>query len=178
MTTMVEKIVLCHESLSHAEIPHAFGGALALAWCTFAARGTIDIDMNIFVETHMADQVFHALPTEVSWTKADVKKLVRDTQIRVFWDATPLDIFLNSTPYHVDVQTRIRWESFANSSIPFLSCKDVAVFKAFFNRGKDWVDIEEMQSAGTLDIPFVTDVLRQYLGSEDERVERLRALIQ
>ena len=37
-------------ALDDARIPHAFGGALALAWCTQRARGTIDIDVNVFVD--------------------------------------------------------------------------------------------------------------------------------
>jgi len=32
-------------ALDDADVPHAFGGALALAWCTQRARGTIDIDL-------------------------------------------------------------------------------------------------------------------------------------
>ena len=43
---LVDKIVVCHQHLAAAEIPHAFGGALALAWCTASARGTIDIDIK------------------------------------------------------------------------------------------------------------------------------------
>lgn len=39
-----------------------------------------------------------------------------------------------------------------------LSCADLAVFKAFFNRTKDWADLEEMRSAGTLDVDGVIGV--------------------
>ena len=49
MTTLVDKIVTLHRSLEAAGVPHAFGGALALAWCTQRARGTVDIDVNIFL---------------------------------------------------------------------------------------------------------------------------------
>ncbi len=45
-----EKIIAIHEHLAAAGLPHAFGGALALAWCTGRARGTIDIDVNVFVD--------------------------------------------------------------------------------------------------------------------------------
>ena len=60
--------------------------------------------------------------------------------------------------------------------MPFLSCADLAVFKAFFNRTKDWADLEEMQAAGTLDVDRVIGVLVRYLGPTDDRIERLRAL--
>ena len=62
MTTLPDKIVEIHRALDAADLPHAFGGALALAWCTARARGTIDIDLNVFVEVHALDRVLAALP--------------------------------------------------------------------------------------------------------------------
>ena len=54
MTGIPEKIVAIHQALDAADVPHAFGGALALAWCTERARGTIDIDLNVFVDAAQA----------------------------------------------------------------------------------------------------------------------------
>lgn len=71
---------------------------------------------------------------------------------------------------------RVRWEPFADHELPFLSCDDLAVFKAFFNRTKDWADLEEMRDAGTLDIATVAGVLVHHLGADDERISRLRSL--
>ena len=59
--------------------------------------------------------------------------------------------------------------------MPFLACTDLAVFKAFFDRTKDWADLEEMAAAGTLDIDRVVGILARYLGAPDPRIERLRA---
>ncbi len=176
MSSLVDKIVACHTSLAAADLPHAFGGALALAWCTQAARGTIDIDINLFVDAGQADAALAALPADVAHSADDLERLIRDTQIRLWWDATPVDLFLNSTPYHQEVQTRVRWEDFAGQKVPFLSCPDLAVFKAFFNRTKDWADLEAMQDAGTLDTRHVTAVLTEYLGADDERLIKLRSL--
>jgi len=50
------------------------------------------------------------------------------------------------------------------------------VFKAFFDRTKDWADIEAMHAAGTLDIPAVAGVLAVYLGADDARLARLLLL--
>ena len=50
VTTLPAKIIAIHEALAAADVAHAFGGALALAWCTERARGTIDIDVNIFAD--------------------------------------------------------------------------------------------------------------------------------
>ena len=71
---------------------------------------------------------------------------------------------------------RTRWEPFNGLDLPFLSCSDLAVFKAFFSRTRDWADLEDMQSAGTLDIDRVIGVLVRRLGPGDERIDRLRGL--
>ncbi len=176
MTGLPAKIVGIHRALEKAQLPHAFGGALALAWCTQRARGTIDIDVNVFVGTQRSESVFQALPKKVKWGASDLATLNRDGQVRIWWEKTPLDLFLNTTPFHDEVALRVRWERFADASIPFLSCRDIAVFKAFFNRTKDWADIEEMHAAGTLDVPQVIAVLVHYMGADDERVEHLTAI--
>ena len=65
------------------------------------------------------------------------------------------DVFLDTTPFHTAVGERVRWEPFAGSDVPFLACRDLAVFKGFFDRTKDWADLEEMAAAGTLDVEAV-----------------------
>ena len=87
-----------------------------------------------------------------------------------------MDIFLNTTELHAPMAKRCRWESFMGKSIPFLSCIDLAIFKVFFNRTKDWADLEEMQAAGTLNISAVTAVIIEHLGIDDERIEKLTNL--
>lgn len=171
-----EKMLAVHASLQAACIVHAFGGALALAWCTQQARGTIDLDVNVFLTPDEADRAIAALPPEVAVTDEDRALLHRDGQARLWWDRTPVDLFLSTTDFHDAVAARIRWEPFAGQELPFLGCTDLAVFKAFFNRTKDWADLEAMQEAGSLDVIGVVGVLATLLGGADERVERLRAL--
>jgi hypothetical protein len=176
VTSLVEKIAAIHRSLDEARVDHAFGGALALAWCTQRARGTIDIDVNIFLPPAEADRALGALPAGVRVTPADRRLLQRDGQARLWWDGTPVDVFLNTTGYHEQVARRCRQEWFSGAELPFLACDDLAVFKAFFNRGRDWVDLEEMHDAGTLDVDRVASVLVEYLGPDDDRITRLRSL--
>ncbi|MEZ5228780.1 MAG: hypothetical protein R2710_19585 [Acidimicrobiales bacterium] len=95
----------------------------------------------------------------------------------MWWDTTPADVFFNTTPFHADVADRVQIEAFAGAEIPFLGCDDLAVFKAFFDRTKDWADLEAMHEAGTLDVARVLGVLVTYLGGSDPRVERLRQLV-
>ena len=174
--SLAEKIVTVHQALDAAQLPHAFGGALALAWCTQRARGTIDIDVNVFIPVARTGNLLAALPPDISATDAAVEQLETDGQTRLWWANTPVDVFLDTTPFHVGVGERIRWEPFAGHDVPFLACRDLAVFKAFFDRTKHWADLEEMQTAGTLDVEAVAGVLVHYLGPNDPRITRLLTL--
>lgn len=60
--------------------------------------------------------------------------------------------------------------------MPFLSCLNTAIFKAFFNRTKDWADLEAMRAAGSLDAEAVREILRETLGEGDERLRVLDRL--
>jgi hypothetical protein len=170
------KIVSLHRTLVAEQIPHAFGGALALAWCTERARGTIDIDLNVFLDTGATDQVLAALPPGIASSADDHALLLRDGQARLWWGPTPVDLFLNTTPFHAQVAERAVVRPFAGAEVPFLTCSDLAVFKAFFDRTKDWADLEEMAAAGTLDVDRVIGVLVRHLGPTDPRIPRLAAL--
>ena len=176
MSTLADKIVALHDALEIGRLPHAFGGALALAWCTQRARGTIDIDVNVFIGVERVDDLLATLPDGVAHSDEDRVLLVRDGQVRLWWGTTPIDVFLNTTPFHADVALRSRRERFQDRDVPFLACTDLAVFKAFFNRTKDWADLEEMAEAGTLDRQRVVGVLAEYLGLVDPRFARVLEL--
>jgi hypothetical protein len=170
------KMLTIHHRLVAAGLDHAFGGALALAWCTQQARGTIDVDVNIFVSPDRVAEVLAALPSGVTVSDEDMARLERDGQTRLRWASTPVDVFLSTTDFHEAAATRIRSEPFAGESLPFLACEDLAVFKAFFNRTRDWADLEAMHDAGSLDVAAVAGVLARYLGADDDRIARLLAL--
>lgn len=174
--TFAQRIIILHEALEAAAVRHAFGGALALAWCTERARGTIDIDVNVFVGHHRADEALDALPEGVGIDDAARRALAADGQTRLWWDHVPVDLFFNTTPFHDDAVRRVRHETFAGHRLPFLSCRDIAVFKVFFDRTQDWADLERMAEAGTLDVAAVSTAIIDYLGTDDHRLKRLRQL--
>lgn len=176
MTSLADKVLKIHEALDAAGIGHAFGGALSLAWCTGRARGTIDIDVNVFAPAEDAERILAGFPRGVRWNQQDVDRCLRDGQVRLWWGETPVDVFTNTTAFHQGVSERSVGRPFAGEMVPFLCCDDLAVFKAFFNRTRDWADIEEMIAAGTLDVDRALGVLLRYLGPDDERVLRLRDL--
>jgi hypothetical protein len=132
--------------------------------------------VNIFTGVGLTREVFSALPETVKWSDEDVQRTETDGQVRLWWDETPVDIFLSTTEFHDQVATRIRVEPFARTEVPFVSCTDLAAFKVFFNRTRDWADLEEMAEVGTLDFDRLIGVLVHYLGAHDERIERAEQL--
>jgi hypothetical protein len=176
MTSIVDKILVISAALESQRLPYAFGGALALAFCTERARGTIDIDVNVFVAPDEAGRVLSSLCPPVSRSDGDQVVLERDGQIRLWWEQTPVDVFLDTTDLHLQVAQRRQFHDFGGRQIPFLGCSDLAVFKAFFNRTKDWADLEETIAIGSLNVDQTLGVLARYLGEDDDRVERLRLL--
>lgn len=173
MSTIGERVLAIHAALDAAGLPHAFGGALALAWCTGDPRGTSDIDLNVFVPPGRSKQVLAALPEGVTASAGDLATLRRDGQARLWWDEVPVDVFLVTSPVHREAARRVRVEPFLGVAVPFLACEDLAVFKAFFNRTRDWADLEDMASAGTIDPAQLRSTVSQLIGDEDARLGRI-----
>lgn len=176
MKPILDAIVELHDGLDAAGIRHAFGGAFALLWCTGEPRTTIDIDLNVFAPPAEARRVLAALPAEIAVTDDDLSTLAVDGQRRLMFDGIPVDIFLDTTRFHDDLRLHVIEHELADRRLPFLGCNDLAVFKAFFNRRKDWADIEEMLRAGRLDLPYIAGVLTEYIGPGDERIQQLHAI--
>ncbi len=165
-----DKIIELHRRLDDADIPHAFGGAIALAYCTFPARGTEDIDLNIFVDADAAQTVLVCLPegVEIPIGAADIIR--RDAQTRLWWSETPVDLFFNNVEFHLTAAKRWRMVEFGPTTIPVLSCTDLAICKALFARRKDWADIEAMVAADSLDGDDCLVWLGALVGEDDHRV--------
>jgi len=170
---ILEVVTEVHDALDTAGLRHAFGGAFALLWCTGEPRATVDIDINVFARPSEALYVVDSLPDGVDASAKDIDVFAHDGQVRLFLDGIPLDLFLSTSDFHGDVQIRSTTHDLAGRTLPFLSCNDLAVFKAFFNRRKDWADIEEMLRAGRIDFAYVAGTLARYLGPDDGRIAEL-----
>jgi hypothetical protein len=174
--TLPERLVELHRGLARRRIPHAFGGAIALAYWTLDPRGTNDIDLNVFVSTERAGRVLNALPQAVALPEGVADVIARDGQVRVWWDDTPIDLFFDYAPIHSDAARHRRTVPFAGTKIPVLGPVELAVFKVMFDRTRDWADLEAMAAAGTLDAEAVAATLRPMLETNDARYSRLRTL--
>jgi hypothetical protein len=177
LSELSERLLAVHRAFETARLPHAFGGAIAYGYCAEEPRGTRDIDVNVFVTPSRAKAVLKALPAEVAVGPDDVTRLTRDGQVRVEWGFTPIDIFLNVHDFHRQVAGDIRWVPFAGETIPILGCDALVVFKAMFNRTKDWGDIEAVVEAGTIDAPAVQRTLDGLLGADDPAAMRFASVV-
>jgi hypothetical protein len=171
--TLAERVVTLHRSLARRNIPHAFGGAVALAYCTLDPRGTSDIDLNLFVPAEKAATGLTALPEGVDQPPGTEEAIARDGQIRLWWDDTPIDLFFDYAPVHAEAARNRRTVPFADTRIPVLGPTELAVFKAMFDRTRDWADIEAMVAARSVDLEAVRDELRGMLAADDPRFARL-----
>lgn len=176
MSLLGQRLLAVHDSLVEAALPHAFGGAIALAYCTQEPRGTRDLDVNVFVDPIRAAEALSALPDVVTVTDADVADATRDGQVRLWWEDTPIDVFLDIHQFHAEVAEDVRSVPFEGRTIPVLDCTALAVFKALFDRTKDWADIEEIIAAGALEAPRATAWLERILGPDSAAVARLKSL--
>ena len=175
--TLAERVVALHRALSRRRVPHAFGGAIALAFATLDPRGTSDIDVNLFVPSTAAARALAALPQAVAQPAGTIETIERDGQIRLWWDSTPLDLFFDYAPIHQDAAAHLRTVPFAGTRIPVLGPVELAVFKAMFDRTRDWADLEAMIAAGTLDLPAVRAALTTMLEPDDPRFDRLETAV-
>ena len=176
MTTFVEKIIAVHDALDAARMPHGLGGALALGFHVAAPRATLDIDLNVTADPARAREVLDALPPGVSHDERDSAQLERDGQVRVFWDRTPIDLFLPQHALHAVVARRTGAVTLAGREIPVISATDLAIFKALYDRPKDWVDIADLLEYGEVDAPEVARWLAELVGRDDARTRRFAAL--
>jgi hypothetical protein len=175
--SLAEKVVAIDRAL--VDVPHAFGGALALAYYA-EPRATIDIDLNVFVEVDRVQDVFDPLAQlGVSVAAAGVADLVhRDGQARVLWDETPIDLFFAYDAFHPAAGAKRRLVPFADTTIPILAVEHLVVCKVIYNRPKDWVDIDAILELGTtVDVAEVLRWVARIAGDEDPRYERITAAL-
>jgi hypothetical protein len=172
--TLAERIVALNQALKTHRVPHAFGGAIALAYWTLDPRGTSDIDLNVFVPSSAAARVRSSMPDGVAWDAATTDAIQREDQVRVWWDTTPVDLFFDALPIHADASHHRQMVPFEGVRIPVLGPVELTVFKVMFDRTRDWADIEAMLVAGTVDVPAVRSALATLLDGDDARLGRLQ----
>lgn len=173
MNRLIEKLFAIHDAMEEAGYRHAFGGAIALAYCTREPRGTRDLDLNVFAAADEAEAVFSHLPAGVAVHPEDIAAARRDGQVRLWWGETPIDIFLSNMDFHDEVAGHVVAAVLAGREIPVLDCVSLTVFKAYFDRGRDWVDIEAMAEKDASIVELAAATVANLSGPDDPRRGRL-----
>ena len=179
--TLAGFVLDVHGALSAGELSHAFGGALALAYVA-DPRGTIDVDVNVFVPHDHLDVVLLALAPLALAPERDLDEVAPVAGIRLRGDRPyPLDLFLSLDERYAEIERRLVTHPFGadRTPLPFLSAEDLALFKLSFGRDKDWVDLRSMAVARPdLDVDYIE---RQLIGlrgpTMHPRMARLRQLV-
>jgi transcriptional regulator with XRE-family HTH domain len=174
---LVQKLFAIHDSLAEAKLAHAFGGAVALAYCTEEPRGARDLDVNVFCPPADAERALAALPGEITVSPKDAEAAVEDGQWRLWWEETPVDVFLSSMEFHEEVAERVLWVPLAGRTIPVVDCRSLVVFKALIDRTRDWADIEACVAAcDPREMAGASVALGRLLGEGDVRLAQLEQL--
>lgn len=174
-TSLPEKIVAIDEAL--AEVPHAFGGAIALGYWA-EPRATIDIDLNVFVPALDMASVLEPLAALGADTTGAAEMIARDAQGHVIWDTTPVDLFFAYDDFHSAADRAAVDVPFADTTIRVLSAEHLVVCKVVFDRPRDWVDIDAILTQGTpVDAVEVLRWVGRVLGDDDPRYQRVGALL-
>ena len=175
--TLAQRVTAIEAAL--AEVPHAFGGALALAYYA-EPRATIDIDLNVFAPAERFADV--AGPLSRLGASADdpsIAALVaRDGQARVMWESTPIDLFFAYDAFHHAAAKARQVVPFADGTIPILAAEHLIVCKVVFNRPRDWVDIDAVLAGdAAIDAAEVLRWVARIAGDEDPRYTRIAAVL-
>lgn len=176
MPSLTDKLAALLNLLDGAGIDAIVGGGLALMFHVGEPRTTNDIDLQVYPTAGGIDELVQVLGTVVDVGPEAIDQLHRIDQARLMWDLTPIDLFLPAAPFHSGLRSRAVQVDFPglDRPVPILSATDLTIFKALFDRTKDWADIEDMVRAGTPNLAAAERILREF-GQRDV-ADRLSAL--
>lgn len=127
---MEAAVAAVHRRLKEAGIPHAFGGAFALAYYG-APRPTSDIDVNVF------------LPAQ-------------ESELRLDWGGIPLHLFFSCDPLHEEMERDVREVRLGDGTIvPLVAPEHLVIRKTLLGRPKDHQDIERILASTPVDLEEV-----------------------
>jgi hypothetical protein len=180
---LVELIVAVHRQLDEAGVSHAFGGALALAYVA-EPRGTVDVDVNVFLAPAAVGRVAAALePLGFHQQDRPIEHQPPIAGIRFEHadDPFPIDVFPALDDRYREIEGRRVLRPFGRGDdvLPFLSAEDLCLFKLSFGRPKDWVDLAAVAGARPdVDVEIVEELLVALRGpGMYPRVARFRSLL-
>jgi hypothetical protein len=86
-------------------------------------------------------------------------------------------VFLNNIPLHEEVAGAVVWVWLEGKKVPMLDCASLVVFKSFFDRTKDWADIEAIALATPEDVYAAANTVGALAGEDDPAFVRLQEVL-
>lgn len=177
-------VALCvavHDHLEAAGLPHAFGGALALGYVA-EPRGTVDIDVNVFVTAEEIGSIADAVgPLGYRRPLGGDATAIAGIRFDHAVEPFPLDVFVSLDDRYEEIARRVERHPFGRGDdlLPFLSAEDLCIFKLSFGRPQDWVDLRNIATARPgLDADYIEDQLLALRGpTMYPRIARLRGYL-
>ena len=168
------------DQLERDSIPYALGGALALAYWS-DPRGTLDIDITVFVSVAELHRVVRSLESLGATIDHDA---ARESAVKRGMFATSLhgyrlDLFIPDIPLYESARGRRRSVLLQGRPALVWSAEDSVIFKLLYFRTKDRADIEALvriQSAD-LDAGYIHRWLLEMVGEDDDRVRWFDSII-
>lgn len=170
------------DALEAAGLPYAIGGALALSYYS-PPRGTVDVDINIFVAVPGEIDKALACLAGCGFEPDNLSTLHRtardDGQFRGRLHGMRVDVFVPAIDLYAALEERRRQVLIAGRSGWILGPEDLAVLKMLFFRRKDLADVESLVDAqgAALDLAAVRAQLVNLMGGDDARVREWDAIV-
>lgn len=169
------------EAFTGAGIEYAIGGALAFDVWGYP-RGTLDVDVSVFVPHDEFERVCLALEAAGAHVERDVCRFLlnKSSYFEVTVDEIRVDVFFPDWELYdwaYERRKRVEVEDLS-TTITVLSIEDTLLFKLLFFRGKDKVDIESLVRVQlhNLDLNYVRKALRE-LFRDAERSDWFESLV-
>jgi hypothetical protein len=119
--------------LLSAKIPHALGGAIAVAYYG-EPRMTKDIDINVFIPIDHRGKLNKALEPLGLDIELENQELRSQEEQKVEWEENSLHLFFSSDPLHGEMERGIRTVPFAGDTIPLVAPEHLLIRKAILDR--------------------------------------------
>ncbi len=174
--SLPDKIAAVHESFLKAKLPHAFGGAIAVAYYG-EPRMTKDIDINVFIPSKHWRKMSEALDPLGLDIALEDRDLRNQEDLRLEWEGTSLHLFFSCDPLHEQMEDQVRTVPFANRMIPLVAPEHLVIRKAVLDRTRDWLDIEQIIiGSHPLDLEEVENWMERLMGLDDVRRTKLQKI--
>jgi hypothetical protein len=159
-------------------LDYALGGAMALsAWS--APRQTLDVDVLVFVDDRSVARVIDSLERAGALVDRDdaTRRAASTGMFMAQLGTIRVDVFLAAHPIHDPMKERRRQVELGGVMLWFVSAEDIAIFKLFYGRPKDLIDLERLfQAQPELDTSYIDGALRTIVPRGDRRLDILDEL--